>query len=138
VHFDEAKGIHDRAAELQRQIWSDAVAAAQETPDMRAALITLPAINAMLDVTTTRDAALRSHVPGAMFILLIALAFACAFLAGIEMSKHSGPSTFHMLAFAGTLALTCYVIVNIEFPRIGFARLGPIDALLAQVRQRMG
>ena len=138
VHFDEARGIHERAGEIQRQIWTDAVAAAQETPDVRAALLTLPAINTMIDVTTARDASLRTHVPAAMFGLLVALAFACAFLAGIEMSKQPGPSTFHMLAFAGTLALTCYVIVNVEFPRLGFAHLGPIDALLAQVRQRMG
>jgi uncharacterized membrane protein YeiB len=138
VHLDEARGIHERAGEIQRQIWTDAVAAAQETPDTRAALLTLPAINAMIDVTTSRDATLRTHVPAAMFALLIALAFACAFLAGVEMSKQPGPSTFHMLAFAGTLALTCYVIANVEFPRLGFGHLGPIDALLAQVRQRMG
>ena len=54
------------------------------------------------------------------------------------MSKQAAPSPFHVLAFAGTLALTCYVIVNIELPRVGFAPLAPIDALLAQVRQRMG
>jgi hypothetical protein len=43
----------------------------------------------------------------------------------------------HVIAFAATLALTCYVIVNVEFPRIGFVQLGPIDALLGQVRQQM-
>ena len=53
------------------------------------------------------------------------------------MSKQSRPSPFHVVAFAGTLALTCYVIVNVEFPRLGFGRLGPIDALLAEVRQHM-
>ena len=78
----------------------------------------------MIDVTTARDAALQTHVPISMFVLLLALAFACAFLAGIEMSKQPRPSAFHMLAFAGTLALICYVIVNIEFPRMGSVRPG--------------
>jgi hypothetical protein len=138
THLDEARPLHDRAAELQHEIWTAATGALRETPDPPAALLTLPAINAMIDVTTARDAALRTHVPLAMFILLLVLAFACAMLAGMEMSKQPRPSPFHVLAFAGTLALTCYVIVNIELPRVGWAPLGPIDALFAQVRQRMG
>jgi hypothetical protein len=137
MHFEEARALHDHAADLQREIWAAASAAATETQDTRPALVTLPAINQMIDVTTARDAALRSHVPAAMFALLVALAFACAFLAGVEMSKQPRPSTFHVLAFAGTLALTCSVIINVEFPRLGFGQLGPIDALLAEVRQRM-
>jgi hypothetical protein len=137
VHFDQAHAFRDRAAELQGEIWTAATTAALSTQDTRATLLALPAINEMIDVTTARDASLRTHVPGAMFALLIGLAFACAFLAGIEMSKQSRPSPFHVVAFAGTLALTCYVIVNVEFPRLGFGRLGPIDALLAEVRQHM-
>jgi len=92
----------------------------------------------MIDVTTERDAALQTHVPVAMFVLLVVLAFACAFLAGAEMSKQPRPSAFHVLAFAGTLALTCYVIINVEFPRWGFVRMGVFDHLLVQVRHQMG
>lgn len=137
VHFDEARALRDRAGELQGEIWTAATAAALNTQDTRAALLALPAINEMIDVTTSRDASLRTHVPAAMFALLIALAFACAFLAGVEMSKQPRPSTFHVLAFAGVLALTCYVIINVEFPRLGFPSLAPIDALLAQARHSM-
>jgi hypothetical protein len=137
-HLDEARASHDRAADLQRQIWDAAVAGQAEVHDPRAATLALPAINAMVDVTMARDAALRTHVPISMFILLVGLAFACAFLAGIEMSKQPRPSAFHMLAFAGTLALICYVIVNIEFPRLGLVRMGPFDNLLVIARQQMG
>jgi len=137
VHFDEARVLRARAGELQHEIWTTATAAALNTHDTRPALLGLPAINEMIDVTTDRDASLRSHVPAAMFALLMALAFACAFLAGAEMSKQPRPSTFHVLAFAGTLALTCYVMINVEFPRLGFGQLGPIDALLAEARHAM-
>jgi uncharacterized membrane protein YeiB len=137
-HLEYSRLLHDRAGQLQRQIWTAATEATRDSPDLPAALLTLPAINAMIDVTTSRDAALRTHVPISMFALLLLLAFSCALLAGMEMSKQPRPSAFHVLAFAGTLALTCYVMVNIELPRIGFAPLAPIDALLAQVRQHMG
>jgi hypothetical protein len=106
--------------------------------DTRATLVLLPAINEMIHVTTERYAAMWTHVPFALFVLLIAFAFACAFFAGVGMSKMPRPSPLHVVMFASTLALTAYVIVNVEFPRLGFVRLGPIDALLAEVRQRMG
>ncbi|HEY7376418.1 MAG TPA: DUF4239 domain-containing protein [Polyangia bacterium] len=138
LDFDHARAQHRRAGELQRTLWKDAVAAAAQAPDMRAALLLIPSMNAMLDVTTARDAALRSHVPFGIFALLVVLSFVCAFFAGTEMSNRERPSTLHVLTFAGTLALTTYVIVNVELPRLGFAHLGPFDALLAQVRQRMG
>jgi uncharacterized membrane protein YeiB len=137
-HLDEARASHDRAVDLQRQIWDAAVAGQAEVHDARTATLALPAINAMIDVTTARDAAVRTHVPVSMFTLLVVLAFACAFLAGVEMSKQSRPSAFHMLAFAGTLALTCYVILNVEFPRFGLVRMGPFDNLLVIARQQMG
>ena len=40
--------------------------------------------------------------------------------------------------FAGTLALTCYVVLCVEFPRWGFVRLAPFDNLIVAVRQSMG
>jgi len=137
-HLDELRGMRARSAELQDQIWNAAVEAAHDVPDTRPALLTLPALNAMIDVTTERDAALQTHVPVAMFVLLLVLAFACAFLAGVEMSKQARPSAFHVLAFSATLALTCYVIINVEFPRWGFVRMGVFDHLLVQVRHQMG
>ena len=98
----------------------------------------LPAINDMLDLTTTREAALRTHVPVAVFVLLVVLSFACAFLAGLGMAKSSHVSRLHLFAFAGVLAVAAYVVLNLEFPRAGFVRLDAMDALLAQVRASMG
>jgi hypothetical protein len=134
----DRNAARQRAIDLQQEIWRSASTAAMATADNRAAIVTLPAINRMIDVTIARDGSLRTHVPLALFVLLIALSFGCAFFAGFEMSKNRRPSVLHVTVFAAMLALTCYVIANVEFPRIGFIRLGPIDALLAQVRQRMG
>lgn len=137
AHIDEARIAHDRAVELQREIWAAAVPATAEVSDTRAATIVLPAINEMIDVTTERDAAFLAHVPITMFGLMVFLAFACAFLAGAEMSSVPRPSAFHVLAFAGTLTLTCYVILCVEFPRWGFVRLRAFDSLVEQARQHM-
>ena len=36
------------------------------------------------------------------------------------MSKRRHPSYLHMVMFAGVMAVTAYVILNLEFPRVGF------------------
>ena len=132
------QAAHDRAIELQHEIWKHASAAAMATSDTRPAIVGLPAISRMIDITIARDASFRTHVPMALFALLVALSFGCAFFSGLEMSKNPRPSPLHIAVFAGMLSLTCYVIANVEFPRLGFIRLGSIDALLSQMRHRMG
>ena len=100
-------------------------------------MLVVPALNEMFDVTTARDAALRTHVPIEIFILLILLSFACAFLAGLGMAKSPRPSTLHIVVFAAMLAVTAYALLNLELPRAGLVRLGPIDALLTHARASM-
>ena len=91
----------------------------------------------MFDVATERYAALRTHVPLAIFVLLLVMALACAFFAGIGMSKRQHPSYLHMVIFAGVMAVTAYVILNLEFPRVGFGHLRALDAFLREQRAAM-
>jgi hypothetical protein len=132
-----APDLRRRSTELQQQIWQDAVLATADGESPAATLVVLPALNEMFDVTTARDAALRSHVPVAIFGLLAVLALACAYVVGLGMSKRPQPSQLHILLFAMVLALTAYVILNLEFPRLGFVRLDTIDALIYQARAAM-
>ena len=99
----------------------------------------VPALNEMFDITISRDAALRTHLPLAIFVLLLVLAFACAFFAGIGMSRRKEePSRLHIFMFAGAMAVTAYVILNVEFPRAGFVPLDSLDRLLSDIRSSMG
>ncbi|HVV16028.1 MAG TPA: DUF4239 domain-containing protein, partial [Polyangia bacterium] len=123
---------------LQQQIWARAVPATARVGDSRAALLVLQSLNQMFDVATARYAALRTHLPGAIFVLLVCLSLVCAFFAGIGMGKRRGqPSYLHMLMFAGIMAVTSYVIINLEFPRAGFVNLHHLDQFLIEQRASM-
>jgi len=138
LDFAAARGERRRADDLQQQIWNHAVAASAKMGDSRAALLVLQSLNQAFDVATARYAALRTHVPGAIFVLLLALALVCAFFAGVGMARRRGPpSTLHMLMFAGIIAVTAYVILNLEFPRAGFVKLHHLDQLLIEQRASM-
>jgi hypothetical protein len=114
------------ATALQGHIWSQAVAACQEAPQP-ATMLLLPALNAMIDITTTRTMAARIHQPTVIFALLSVLVLSSALLAGYTMAGHLARSWTHLLAFAAIMAVTVYVIIDLEYPRLGLIRVDAVD-----------
>jgi hypothetical protein len=126
-----------RSAGLQSDIWARAVAGCKAKGDPATTSLVLTALNAMFDITTTRTFAARLHPPGVVFVLLFALALACALLAGFGMAGSARPEWLHMLAFAAVLSACVYVILDFEYPRIGFIRVDAFDQVLLDVRRSM-
>jgi hypothetical protein len=115
-------------ADLQQKIWSSAVQASQQ-PDAKnqAAMLMLPALNEMIDITTTRQVATQNHPPLIIFVLLEALTFVTAFLAGFGIADTSPQTRMHKLVFALIMSLTLCVTVDLEYPRAGFIRIDDAD-----------
>jgi hypothetical protein len=126
-----------RSAELQGEIWALAVSAAPEAGSPAAPMLLLPALNAMFDITTTRSEASRHHPPLVVFALLGVLALACALFAGYDMAIRRRLNPLHSLAFALVLAVTVYMIVDLEYPRIGLIRVTDSDVVLRELRESM-
>ena len=61
-----------------------------------------------------------------------------AFLVGYAMGATEIPSRAHMIVLALVLSFTFYVILDFEYPRLGFIRSDDFDNLLVQVRASMG
>ena len=127
-----------RSQDLQREIWTQAVAASrmpESRPDTE--LLVMPALNQMFDITTVRVVATQMHPPLIVYAMLIALALASALLAGYQSAGEKGYDWVHKIAFAGIVAFTVYVILDIEYPRLGWVRLDAIDQVLVNVRAGM-
>ena len=125
-----------RSIALQNEIWNLAVAATRDTPPPTTTLI-LPALNQMIDITTTRTAAARMHPPGVIFAMLGALALIGSLMAGYGMAGGKTRSWLHMVAYAAITAATAYVILDLEYPRLGRIRLDAFDQVLVELRQSM-
>ena len=125
-------------AALQQQIWTRSVQASQQPgASPQAAILLLPAVNEMFDITTTRAAATQNHPPMIVFLLLAVLGFIGALLVGYSTSLNTQRGWLHTLIFATFLSLTAYVIVDLEFPRLGFIRVDAADQLLLELRETM-
>src|SRR4029079_8805700 len=102
----------EAAAKVQRQIWERAVAAGQRDPSQNTTRLLLPAVSGMIDVTTARSVALRTHLPSLIFGLLMAIAMLSAFVAGYAMSRRPQRSVIHAVLFAAAVSITVYTVLD--------------------------
>jgi hypothetical protein len=122
---------------LQQEIWTRSVAAAHDIPGPQGYTVLLPALNSMFDIAATRAAAARMHPPPVIYGMLFVLVLICSLLAGYEMGAEPLRSWIHMLGFALILGVAVYVIVDLEYPRLGLIRVDQFDQLLVDVRAQM-
>ncbi len=130
-----ARETLERSAALQGEIWVGAVEATRSEPQARVLL--LPALNAMIDITTTRTVATQMHPPTIIFAMLGLVALASALFAGYAMAGAKSRSLVHNVGFVIILTLTVYVILDLEFPRVGLIRVDATDKVLADLRESM-
>ena len=136
--IEKAREHLARANALQGEIWRLAVpAAAQAAPGSAASVLLLPALNAMFDIANVRTWVTQMHPPQVVFLMLAALALGCALIAGHGMSAAPERNWLHMVAFALVLASAVFVIVDLEYPRLGFLRVDSFDQAIVEVRRGM-
>jgi hypothetical protein len=139
--IDDIAAAREEAARsqvLQSQVWS-ASTAALARPDTRTGtdILLVPALNAMFDLSTVRLNAMQMHPPTIIYVMLIGLALVSALIAGFQSAGERKPDWLHRIAFGGIIALTVYVILEIEYPRAGFVRIDTIDEVLVKQRAQM-
>jgi hypothetical protein len=111
---------------LQTEIWSFAVAKSGQSSTTTAGMLLLPALNQMFDITTTRTMSRQMHPPEIIFLMLVALILVAAALVGFSTAKAKTRSWLHIILFSFVFALTFYVILDIEYPRMGLIRVDAI------------
>jgi hypothetical protein len=135
--IEAAKQEWNKAAELQGKIWKQAVVACREDGSQPATMLLLPALNQMIDITSTRLMAMRLHPPYVIFGMLTVLALVSALVAGYGMSGRKARSWLHVLGYAAITAVTMYVILDLEYPRLGLLTLDKADAMMVELLRGM-
>jgi hypothetical protein len=119
-----------RAAGIRQQIWVRAIAASHVDQTRTAAWQALTAINEMIDLTTARTVAARTHLPGLVLGLLLVVALLTALTAGYAMAKRKRRSVVHDILYAAAVAATVYVVLDLDNPRGGLIRLDATNKIL--------
>jgi len=136
-HGEQAIAALEHSVGLQDEIWRRAHAACERDARTTPCIVVLPALNQMIDITTTRTMAARTHAPGIIFVLLFVVALLSATLAGYAMAGARTRQWLHTALFAAAIAVTTYVIYDLEYPRAGLIRIDAADQVLLDLRATM-
>jgi hypothetical protein len=127
-----------RSEQLQHNIWAQALAdSSLPGAHKDAAKLLLPAVNTMIDITATRTMAAMIHPAPIIYKLLFVLALVCSVLAGYGTGGSKKRNWLHTTAFAAVTAACVFVILDIEYPRMGFIRISAYDQVLVDLRNKM-
>ncbi|MET0379971.1 MAG: hypothetical protein ABW049_13345 [Spongiibacteraceae bacterium] len=123
---------------LQTAIWHRTIAESRkpETPSP-ATMLMVPALNEMIDITSTRVMATENHPPPVVYMLLGGLCLIGSLLVGYSMAENKKRNIPHSIAFAMILALATYVIIDLDFPRVGLIRIDAADHMLRDLAATM-
>jgi hypothetical protein len=127
----------DRATALQGELWGRMIEGARATSSPAVLSLVATAMNEVIDLTTTIRAASWEHPPLPIFLLLYGLGFAASLLAGFDSARSPGRSWLHALVFSTVIAASVYVILDMEYPRLGLIRVDGYDVLLEELLRGM-
>ena len=125
------------STQIQQQIWTQALADGRADSSQNVTRMLLPAVNDMIDVTTSRSVALQTHLPPLILGLLISMALLSGLLAGYAMAGRKARSHMHMVIYAAVVAITIYAVLDLDYPRSGLIRLTAADNVLQELKNSM-
>ena len=135
--FDAARAELEASTRVQNQLWAAATRGCAAVPGPQAATLLLPALNELFDVATKRLMAMRNHPPMVILVMLAVLALLASLLAGCAMAGAKLASRIHVIGFASIVSVVFYLIVDLEYPRMGLIRVEEADQLIRDVRESM-
>ncbi|MFC4313671.1 hypothetical protein ACFPN2_31650 [Steroidobacter flavus] len=91
----------------------------------------------MFDLANARLLATRRHPPIVIYFMLAFLVLVSALLAGFGMAKSTRQSLIHVLGFAAMVSIAAYLILDLEFPRLGLLRVDAFDQAFLELRRSM-
>lgn len=125
--------------EIGNQLWASVVLAVRETsyPDKLVAAQILPEVSDMLDASENQRLAMKFHPPPIILQALICLALVGSLLAGYNLGVDKKRDWFLTIVFAVLMTGTIMIIINLEYPRIGFIGLDDFDRELIFLRKSL-
>ena len=126
-----------RLSSIQQEIWEILIQAAKNDKTLPLSQVVLPPANEMFDLSTTRYMTAHQHPPVAVFLMLGLLVLVSGLFAGYGMAKAERQSALHLFGFAAIMALSVYLILDIEYPRLGIVRIDSFDGAMIELRATM-
>jgi hypothetical protein len=122
-----------KANDISGKIWSTVAGFARKDDITTRTSELIPALNAMIDITTTRRAAGESTIPDSIMYFLFILCLCSAFLLGYDRKNKF--DWIVVLGFALMLSATVFTIIDLDRPRSGLIDMDKSNERIIELRE---
>lgn len=121
MDLEKALTHYNNADKLGKTIWLQISDYSQTNSDLVRTSEIIPALNAMIDITTSRRAAGEANIPKSIQWFLLILCVSSTFILGYE--RKNSFDWIIVIGFSLLLSLTVFSIFDLDRPRSGFVTL---------------
>lgn len=132
MELDQMIHYYAQANAISAQVWKITAAYAQVDPTTTKTSELIPALNAMIDITTTRRAAGESTIPDSILYFLFMLCLAASFLLGYDFKNKF--DWIVVTGFALMLSVTVFTIIDMDRPRSGLINMDVPNEKILELR----
>jgi hypothetical protein len=119
--------------EYSGRIWKFVTGLSQDKENTFRSQQMVPALNAMMDVATTRDADRNAHVPESIYWLLFLLTITGSFIVGFG-SKGKRFNWIIVCGFTLMTIMTIYLILDLDRPRRGIINMDQTHQKIVELK----
>jgi hypothetical protein len=133
MDIEKTVDYYIKADEVSKKIWSIAASYAKTDDVTTRTSLLIPALNEMIDITTTRRAAGEATIPDSIMYFLFILCLGSAFLLGYDYPEKI--DWIVVIGFAAMLSATVFNIIDLDRPRSGFINMDKPNEKIIELQQ---
>lgn len=123
-----------QAEQISSRIWKKAASLAQNKDNLISSNQMIPALNSMIDIVTTRQAAGQGRVPDSILWMLFILCLISSFILGYHQNKKSH-SNIIIVVFSIMISACIYLILDLDRPRQGLINNDAVNQHIIELRK---
>ena len=123
--------------QIQDQLWQSVIKSSDYKVDRRAALTLLSTLSELRSLTTSRKILTSFHPPMIIMLFLLTLSLVASFLLGYQISMLKKKSWPHIFLFLGFVAFTNYLIIDLEYPKVGWIQIDDSEIMIRNIMENI-
>jgi hypothetical protein len=134
-YFDEGLASENSEEDYGKKLWDRAARLSPKPEHLVASQQMIPALNEMLDTSTTRWVGELSRVPDSIVWMLFILSLASAFYLGYSTGVKEPMDWFVAFGFCVLTSLVVYITLDLDRPRRGLIQLSTPHKAMLELRK---
>ena len=129
--------LYGQSRQAFEEMWDATIAATSDPGSGDARRAMLSALGEIDRISTISLTSPYLHPPFIIFVVLLLLSLVSAFLLGYQASTTARKSWVHLGLFVIFLSVVSYLIVDLEYPRVGAIRIGDMQDFIRERHRTM-